>query len=385
MPILNMSIIQAEAHDISTLNTVVIRALHVVRALGNKYIVMTVDQALFPQLIELKWSVPEYRETLIPRLGGLHISMNFLKVLSQHMSDSGLQQIWEGSGLMGPNSTERVMDGKSYAKAIRAHKLTWQALWRLLLPQINSSLETKDRDTAHRLSEAAEAQDYDTLISILGSESYVQHFNSLVNSKNDDFIMAEWDWQESWRNNWHSQDAISAKSVGSFIQHAGLRCITNWEMFNVCIDDDLTPNESTSGRMTWDNQDENNILDILKGFNVFDTAQPYDQLVNIVTKDVATSEIQDSLLNAEVYGRVQVNNFVAKRFVERSEGLRAPIHKTKALTFASLYEKKKNAAQGKTEALKSDRQIFQRLITAFQAGRPVNLDRILTHELLKVP
>ncbi|KAG1683971.1 hypothetical protein GQR58_009569 [Nymphon striatum] len=113
--------------------------------------------------------------------------------------------------------------------------------------------------------------------------------------------------------------------------------------------------------------------------------QPYDQLVNIVTKDVATSEIQDSLLNAEVYGRLQVNNFVAKRFVEKSEGLRAPIHKTKALTFASLYEKKKNAAQGKTAALKSDRQIFQRLITAFQAGRPVNLDRILTHELLKVP
>ncbi|KAG1680635.1 hypothetical protein GQR58_012311 [Nymphon striatum] len=249
--------------------------------------------------------------------------MNFLKVLGQHMSDSGLQQIWEESGLMGPNSTERVVDGKSYAKAIRAHKLTWQALWRLLLLQINSSLETKDRDMAHRLSEAAEAQDYDTLISILGSESY--------------------------RNNWHNQDAISAKSVGSFIQHAGLRCITNWEMFNVCIYDDLTPNESTSGRMTRDNQDENNILDILKRFNLSDTAQPYDQLVNIVTKDVAASEIQDSLLNVEVYGRGQVNNFVAKRFVERSEGLRAPIHKTKALTFASLYEKKKNVAQGKTE------------------------------------
>ncbi|KAG1673889.1 hypothetical protein GQR58_015367 [Nymphon striatum] len=116
------------------------------------------------------------------------------EVLGQHMSDSGLQQIWEESGLMGPNSTERVMDGKSYAKAIRAHKLTWQALWRLLLLQINSSLETKDRDMAHRLSEAAEAQDYDTLISILGSESYVQHFNSFLNSKNDDVNRKFW-WQ----------------------------------------------------------------------------------------------------------------------------------------------------------------------------------------------
>ena len=35
--------------------------------------------------------------------------------------------------------------------------------------------------------------------------------------------------------------------------------------------------------------------------------------------------------------------------------------------------------------MKSDRQIFQRLIAAYQSGRPVDLDKILTHELVKVP
>ena len=34
--------------------------------------------------MQLKWSVPEYRNVLIPRLGGLHTSLNFLKVIGQH-------------------------------------------------------------------------------------------------------------------------------------------------------------------------------------------------------------------------------------------------------------------------------------------------------------
>ena len=123
-----MPIIQAPAHELSTLNTVVKRVIHVAEALNQTKVVLTVDQALFPGLMELKWVVPEYRNVLIPRLGGLHVSMNFLKILGQHMTDSGLVQIWVESGLLGVNSAEHAMDGKSYAKGIRAHKLTVHTL-----------------------------------------------------------------------------------------------------------------------------------------------------------------------------------------------------------------------------------------------------------------
>ena len=85
-----MPIILAPAHELSTLNTLVLRALHVARVLGNNYAVVTADQGLFPQLMELKWTVPEFKDALIPRLGGLHISMNFLKVIGQHTEDIGL-------------------------------------------------------------------------------------------------------------------------------------------------------------------------------------------------------------------------------------------------------------------------------------------------------
>ena len=65
--------------------------------------------------------MPEFKDTLIPRLGGLHISMNFLKVLGQHTDDSGIVELWVESGILGSISDEKAKHGKSYAKAVRAH------------------------------------------------------------------------------------------------------------------------------------------------------------------------------------------------------------------------------------------------------------------------
>ncbi len=130
-----------------TLNSVVQRALYVAESLQQTYAVITVDQALFPLLMELKWNVPQYKDVLIPRLGGgLHISMNFLKILGQHTQDSGLADAWVESGILGPISTEKAMSGKSYAKGVRAHNLTLQCLWNILLPQLLSYIEEHDQD-----------------------------------------------------------------------------------------------------------------------------------------------------------------------------------------------------------------------------------------------
>ena len=108
-----MPIILAPAHELSMLNTVVLRAIDVAKSLGNKYAIVTVDQALFSQLMELKWAVPEYKDILIPRMGDLHISMNFLKVIGQHMEDSGLVEVFVESGLLRPNTAGKLMENHS--------------------------------------------------------------------------------------------------------------------------------------------------------------------------------------------------------------------------------------------------------------------------------
>ena len=140
-----MPIVLAPAHDVNTLNTVVQRIMQVAESFNQKHVVLTVDQALFPLLMELKWMLPDYKDTLIPRLGGLHTSMNFLKVLGQHIQDSGLPTIWIDSGILGPRTIERALAGKDYNKGTRVHKITVQAMWQLILPQVLAFIAEKQR------------------------------------------------------------------------------------------------------------------------------------------------------------------------------------------------------------------------------------------------
>ena len=87
-------IVQGPAHEFDTLNAVVKRCMHVSSVLGQRYTVTTVDQALYCKLVEFKWTVPEYQEKLVVLLGGLQISMCFLKTVGNHMNGSFLECKW---------------------------------------------------------------------------------------------------------------------------------------------------------------------------------------------------------------------------------------------------------------------------------------------------
>ena len=165
-----MPIIQAPAHDMDTLNTVVRRCMYVTSKLGQQYTVLTVDQALYYKLMDLKWSIPEYRDKLIPRLGGLHISMNFLKVIGQHMKDSGLCEAWVDATVLGSGTVEHVMTGKDYSKGMRTHKLTFQALWRILLPILTDYIKTKDATFTEKLDSLSADEHTEELVQLKSSE-----------------------------------------------------------------------------------------------------------------------------------------------------------------------------------------------------------------------
>lgn len=59
--------------------------------------------------------------------------MSFLEVIGKHVQSSGLQEAWR---LERVQYAKQVLSGKSHAKGMRTHKLTLQALQRLLAPQL---------------------------------------------------------------------------------------------------------------------------------------------------------------------------------------------------------------------------------------------------------
>ena len=143
--------------------------------LNKKHTVITGDQALYCKLQELKWLIPEYKESLIPRLGGLHICMNFIRIIGTRTSGSGIQEVWVESGLLGKGTVEAVLNcsgGESYYKAMRSHKITVQSLWEILLPELLIYFSEADEELYRYVLQSS--QDFNKLqdlISLLQSDN----------------------------------------------------------------------------------------------------------------------------------------------------------------------------------------------------------------------
>ena len=163
-------------------------------------------------------------------------------------------------------------------------------------------------------------------------------------------------------------------------------------MYRIDDDDHIACNESNPSRNRRDNGDEKKVIELLHQANIFNVNQQADvpeRLQNMVTKDLATTQIEESLLKASSLGLEKLDSFVKERLMvpkedENRKKLRDPLPKNKALTLVSLYEAEKKERE-KSAAIKADRTILQRIITAYDAGRRVDLPQILSHELVSVP
>lgn len=157
------------------------------------------------------------------------------------------------------------------------------------------------------------------------------------------------------------------------------------EMFHVNVDDTLVHKESSRSRKAQDASIEQKILNEIQRLNIFLAEDNEYVLKNAATKDLVTDTIADSLLNAEKYGKLQLEKFVNERLVEKTVDIRDTMKKNKAQTFSSLYDIETIKTTGKSDIIKVDRNVLKRLITAYEARRDVNLEEILMHELMPVP
>ena len=68
------------------------------------------------------------------------------------MRGSGLHELWMECELLGPVAAENVLGGKHYSRGMRAHKITAQAIWKILLPDFVLFVSTKNVDHSQTLN-----------------------------------------------------------------------------------------------------------------------------------------------------------------------------------------------------------------------------------------
>jgi len=117
------------------------------------------------------WLFPNQFNDVIVRLVGFHIAYNSLPVIGEHFAESGLAEIWIESGLYSQCVAQHMMCGNSRNRSIQAHKLTMEALWRVLFDSFTNWQERSNKSSINEL------QYY--------SNDIVTHFNSTENVLNE--------------------------------------------------------------------------------------------------------------------------------------------------------------------------------------------------------
>ena len=119
--------------EYSTIYTVQKTVQEMSKQLHQSTAVITFDLAIYSKAkeIQLLLHYPEEFQDLVICLGGFHIAINYLALIGKLFKESGLEDVFIECGLYGSSSTMALLQGKSYNRGIRGHKLVMEALLRL--------------------------------------------------------------------------------------------------------------------------------------------------------------------------------------------------------------------------------------------------------------
>ena len=526
-----LPILQAPADNDDTMITVINRFNAITKKLGQKHTVLIGDQPLYSRAKELIWANPETYKNTIVLLGDLHILFNFLKVIGQHFENSGLADVWVESNVLAQNSTETVMNGKAYYRAIRGHTLAYEALSQIWWTKFTKWLEINQEmikgNVLQLSSKVAEVFknrcDHDDicgavtgLVEALEDEALqdqVKRFDQQFSSNPNytywtnylkmvevllDFIRANRDgnWELHldaftamlpWMTIYdHTNYArwgpvyladmkglpITAPEIyaefmsGNFVikrskkrfNQVPVDQATEW-MNRMCKISNgiigITRNETARDRfcVTWaershishetkhlygllddevekeafstrkdflpsrrklDNDAVHHLTQLFLRFNVFrmnvetgvdgqqqafendgnsqiaaspteNDHQKISSLISLSSNDVASSDIQMDLLTAEQRGITQVQDNVKERLINKTVSLFATIKRNNSRTFGNLYKCIAVNKLNEKKTIKADCKLMHKLFNALQAGRKVEMEDILKHELSPVP
>lgn len=80
-------------------------------------------------------------QALIPRMGGFHTICTMFAIIGKRFQDAGLRDLCIEARVIAEGSVSRVLDGRHYNRAVRFHKLVYEALLRLAWKGFLSWLE----------------------------------------------------------------------------------------------------------------------------------------------------------------------------------------------------------------------------------------------------
>ena len=142
------------ATNMSTVHEVLVQSTQIMDSLHLQSIVCVFDQALYAKAAEIKWKHMDSFGRVVLRMGAFHTTCCLLSILGKRFANAGLRDIIIETGIIAEGSVSAVLDGRMYNRAVRCHKLLYEALlritWKGFIPWI-SSVHPEKRTLIHKL------------------------------------------------------------------------------------------------------------------------------------------------------------------------------------------------------------------------------------------
>ena len=144
--------INAPATEMSTVNEVLTQTLNIMENLQLKEIVCVFDQALYAKAAEIVWKHEKFGNIIL-RMGTFHTICNLLSTIGKRFQDAGLKDLCVESGMIAEGSITAVLEGRKYNRAVRLHKIVYEALMRLAWKGFLSWIQVNHAAEVHHLEE----------------------------------------------------------------------------------------------------------------------------------------------------------------------------------------------------------------------------------------
>lgn len=138
-------VIEAKPSDMATVFTTMVRCKDMTNALGQTHAIQTFDQQLYAVAQQVKWSMPELFRNHVIRLGGFHEVTCFIASIGKIWGDAGLRDLLVDSDVYAGNSTDQMLAGKQYHRAVRGLTLSYEVMMQALIVQFIKWCEENQR------------------------------------------------------------------------------------------------------------------------------------------------------------------------------------------------------------------------------------------------
>jgi hypothetical protein len=123
--------IDAPATEMSTVNEILNQALKIMGQLSLQEITCVFDQALYAKAAEVVWREKIKFQSVVIRMVFFHTICNMMSIIGKRFQEAGRRDLAVECEIIAEGSITAVLEGRRYNRAVRLHKLVYEALLRV--------------------------------------------------------------------------------------------------------------------------------------------------------------------------------------------------------------------------------------------------------------